>query len=46
MLPVDSTKEQAFEIALKDEKIIEAVDGKNIVKQIYVQNKLVNFVVK
>ncbi len=46
MLPVDIAKEEAFEIALKDEKVAEAVSGKQMIKQIYVQNKLVNFVVK
>ena len=46
MIPVGTEKEEAFELALKDAKLAEAVEGKNIVKQIYVQNKLVNFVVK
>ena len=46
MIPVGTDKETAFEMALKDEKFAEATSGKNIVKQIYVQNKLVNFVVK
>lgn len=46
MMPVDTDKEEAFRIALADKKIAEAVEGKNIIKQIYVQNKLVNFVVK
>ncbi|WP_044976333.1 leucine--tRNA ligase [Ruminococcus sp. HUN007] len=46
MIPVGTDKDTAFEMALKDEKFAEATSGKNIVKQIYVQNKLVNFVVK
>ena len=33
-------------MAMDDEKVKEAVDGKNIVKQIYVPNKLVNIVAK
>ena len=32
------------ELALKDENMQKALDGKTIRKQIYVQNKLVNFV--
>ena len=31
---------------LADEKVKEATDGKNIIKQIYVPNKLVNIVAK
>ena len=31
---------------LENPKVAEAVNGKNVVKQIYVPNKLVNFVVK
>ena len=31
---------------MKDDKVNEAIDGKSIIKQIYVPNKLVNFVVK
>ncbi len=46
MIPSGADKDTAFELALKDEKFAEATGGKNIVKQIYVQNKLVNFVVK
>ena len=46
MMPLDSDKEEAFRMAMEDEKISEAISGKNVVKQIYVQNKLVNFVVK
>ena len=33
-------------MALADEKVKEATDGKNIIKQIYVPNKLVNIVAK
>ena len=46
MIPVGTEKDAAFELAMKDEKFAEATAGKSIVKQIYVQNKLVNFVVK
>jgi len=46
VVPVDGNKDDILASALADEKVKEAVDGKNIVKQIYVPNKLVNFVVK
>lgn len=42
----DGDKEVILSDALKDEKIREAVEGKTIIKQIYVPNKIVNFVVK
>ena len=45
-IAVDSDKEKVLEMALGDPKVKEAVDGKSVVKQIYVPNKLVNFVVK
>ncbi|MBE6845092.1 MAG: leucine--tRNA ligase [Ruminococcus sp.] len=46
VVPVDGDKDKILETALSEEKVKEAVEGKNIVKQIYVPNKLVNFVVK
>lgn len=46
MVPVDGDKEEILAAALKDDKVNEAIDGKSIIKQIYVPNKLVNFVVK
>ncbi len=39
-------KESVFAKAAAEPKVAEATQGKQIVKQIYVQNKLVNFVVK
>mgnify|MGYP002235905036 FL=1 len=42
----DGDKEAVLSDALKDERIRESVDGKSIIKQIYVPNKLINFVVK
>ena len=46
VVPVDGDKEEILAAALKDDKVNEAIDGKSIIKQIYVPNKLVNFVVK
>ncbi len=43
---VDGNKDEILASALAEEKVKEVVDGKTIVKQIYVPNKLVNFVVK
>ncbi|MBQ3566288.1 MAG: class I tRNA ligase family protein, partial [Oscillospiraceae bacterium] len=46
VVPVDGDKDAILNTALSEDKVKEAVEGKNIVKQIYVPNKLVNFVVK
>ncbi|WP_455528966.1 leucine--tRNA ligase [Ruminococcus sp.] len=45
-IAVDADKDSVMEMALNDEKVKEAIDGKTIVKQIYVPNKLVNIVAK
>ena len=46
MLPVNCDKDEAIAIAKKDEKVIAAIEGKTIVKEISVPNKIVNIVVK
>ncbi len=43
---VDGNKDEILEAAMKDEKVSEAISGKSVIKQIYVPNKLVNFVAK
>ncbi|HEZ7989994.1 MAG TPA: leucine--tRNA ligase [Ruminococcus sp.] len=45
-IAVDADKNSVIAQALADEKVKEATDGKNIIKQIYVPNKLVNIVAK
>jgi len=45
MIPVDGDKDEILSMAAAEEKVKEAVDGKTMRKQIYVPNKLVNFVV-
>ncbi len=45
-IAVDEDKDVVMEMAMADENIKAAVEGKNIVKQIYVPNKLVNIVAK
>jgi leucyl-tRNA synthetase len=45
-IPTGCDKEVAFEAAKADERVASFLDGKNIVKEIYVPNKIVNFVVK
>ena len=45
-IAVDADKDSVIAAAIADEKVAEAVSGKNIVKQIYVPNKLVNIVAK
>ncbi|MCD8219901.1 MAG: leucine--tRNA ligase [Ruminococcus sp.] len=42
----DASKEAVLDAAVAEPKIVEAVTGKTVVKQIYVPKKLVNFVVK
>lgn len=42
----DSDKDIVISAAMENDKVKEAVDGKNIIKQIYVPNKLVNIVAK
>mgnify|MGYP003299323471 CR=1 FL=1 len=43
---VDADKDAVIAMAMADDKVKEVTDGKNIVKQIYVPNKLVNIVAK
>ena len=45
-VPVDSDKDSVIAMALNDDKVKESVEGKNVIKQIYVPNKLVNIVAK
>ena len=45
-IPVGAEKDTVLEMALTDKKVKSSVDGKNVIKQIYVPNKLVNFVAK
>ncbi len=45
-IEMDADKDSVMEMAMSDEKVKEAVEGKNILKQIYVPNKLVNIVAK
>ncbi len=46
VIPVDISKEDAIEKAKQDEKITQALEGKTIIKEIYVKGKLVNIVAK
>lgn len=45
-ISVGEDKDSVIEQAKSDENVKQAIDGKNIVKEIYVPNKLVNIVVK
>ena len=45
-IAVGAAQDEVIAMALADEKVKESVDGKNIIKQIYVPNKLVNIVAK
>ncbi|MBQ8514537.1 MAG: leucine--tRNA ligase [Ruminococcus sp.] len=45
-IPVNAANEAVLEQAIAEPKIAEALEGKTVVKKIYVPNKLVNFVAK
>ena len=45
-MPIDSEQENVKEIVFKDEKVLKHINGKSIVKEIYVKNKIYNIVVK
>ncbi len=46
IMPADSSEEQIVAAAKEDPKVAELLNGKEIVKTIYVKGKMVNFVVK
>ena len=46
MLPNNSEKEVVEEAARASDRFIEAADGRDVIKVIYVPNKIINFVVK
>lgn len=46
LIPADCDNETAISLAKSDAKVTEAINGMNIVKEIYVKGKLVNIVVK
>ncbi|MBR2460779.1 MAG: leucine--tRNA ligase [Clostridia bacterium] len=46
LVPAKAEKDEAIAIAKMDEKIIAAIEGKNIVKEIYVPGRIVNIVVR
>ena len=46
VIPNNADKDEVLNIAKSDEKIASALEGKTLVKEIYVPNKIVNFVVK
>ena len=45
-IPVDATQEEAHALAMEDEKIMQFITGKTIVKEIFVPGKIFNIVVK
>ena len=46
VIPADGEKDEVLSIAKADEKIASFLDGKTLVKEIYVPGKILNFVVK
>ena len=44
--PADATKEEVIALAKADEKVASFMEGKELVKEIYVPGKILNFVVK
>ncbi len=45
-MPIDTEQANVKAIVFQDEKVLKHIDGKNIVKEIYVKNKIYNIVVK
>jgi len=45
-VPTDISSDDAIDLAHKDPKIAEAMEGMNVVKELYVKGKLVNIVLK
>ena len=46
MMPLNSTKDEAIAIAKADARVAAAIEGKTVIKEISVPNKIVNIVVK
>ena len=46
VIPNGCAKEEALELAKKDERVASFLEGKTLVNEIYVPNKIVNFVAK
>lgn len=46
VIPTGAEKEEVFAIAKADSRIASLTEGKTFVKEIYVPNRVVNFVVK
>jgi len=46
MIPAEASEEDVLEIVMKDAKASAAIDGKSIVKVIYVKGKLINLIVR
>ena len=46
MIPTGADKEEVFAMAKADSRIASLVEGKTFVKEIYVPNKIINFVAK
>ena len=46
VIPNGCAKEEALELAKMDERVASFLEGKTLVKEIYVPNKIVNFVAK
>ena len=46
LAPIDSDEETVKSIVHSNENVIANLDGKNIVKEIYVKNKIYNIVIK
>ena len=45
-IPLDADEDTAFAAAMKSEKVASLLEGKQIVKKIYVKNKILNVIVK
>jgi len=46
MIPADAEQDKALELAKAEEAVVQAINGKSVVKELYVKGRLVNIVVK
>ena len=46
LVDVDSSQDQVAELALKEDRVVSAIAGGEVVKTIYIPSKIVNFVVR
>jgi len=46
MVSADASQDEVLASAKADDKVLSSIEGKNVIKEIYVKGKLVNIVAK